>query len=68
MKKKKIFWVDIPKDPTLQADTGEWQNIDSFETREEALEFIRTWFGECSDEGVLESSLISEGEEEVEDE
>ena len=65
---KKIFWVDIPKSPYLQSDKGEWENIESFDTKQEALEFIREWFGDCDDNGVLTTSLIAEGEEEVEDE
>lgn len=68
MRTKKIFWVDIPKNPSLQADKGEWENIDSFETKEEALSFIKEWFGDCDDNGVLTSPLISYGEQEVEDE
>lgn len=65
---RKIFWVDIPKNPILQADKGEWENIDSFDTKEEALSFIREWFGECDDNGVLTHSLIAQGEEEVDHE
>lgn len=68
MAKKKIFWVDIPKDPTLQADKGEWQNIDSFDTKEEAIAFIREWFGECDEDGRLLDPLIAQGEDDEDEE
>ena len=37
---KKTFYVDIP-----DGVDGEWQGIDSFDSREEAVEFVRKHFG-----------------------
>ena len=50
-----IYWVDLP-DPN--AMDGSWSNVAEFNTRPEAVEFIRDHFG-GDEEGRI--SLITEG-------
>lgn len=56
---KKIFWVDIPKNPNLQTEQGEWENVATFDTKEEAIKFINDWFDGSSEDGKV--NLIIEG-------
>ena len=60
-----IYWVDLPDSNALD---GSWSNVAEFDTRPEAVEFIRDRFG-GDEEGRI--SLITEGgspdEEEVDD-
>jgi hypothetical protein len=59
---KKIFWVDIPdKDTVIQDYDSAWINLKTFNTREEAVDWIRENIGYCDDEGRI--NLITEGEE-----
>ena len=60
-----IYWVDLPDSNALD---GSWTNVAEFDTRPEAVEFIRDHFG-GDEEGRI--SLITEGgspdEEEADD-
>lgn len=54
-----IYYLDIPKYP-LGGDE-EWISVDTFKTRQEAIDFITKWFGPNEDGKI---QLISEGDDE----
>lgn len=63
-----MYYVDIPPYPNDSIDITEdvsWINLSSFETKEEAIDYIRKYIGYCDDEGNV--CLITKGESNDED-
>jgi hypothetical protein len=56
-----MFYVDIPTNSTLYDAEGPWENVASFDTKQEAVDFIREHIGPCDDDGKV--SLIAEGDD-----
>lgn len=57
IKPKKVFWVVIPKrNPTGE---GEWENVNSFNTRKQAEKFLFETWGIGKD---YSDPFITEGE------
>lgn len=50
MKEEQIFYVDIPKLPEEQIEAVEWQSVNTFLTREEAVAFVQNHFDPSSKE------------------
>lgn len=51
---KKVVWVDIPTRECVNNDECYWENLAQFETREEAIAFIREHIDpNCDDEGRI---------------
>lgn len=55
------YYVDIPKYPLGMGE--EWISVDTFKTRQEAVDFITKWFGPNEDGKI---QLISEESDEEE--
>ena len=54
-----IFYVDIPTPETVKSDDGSWVNLSTFNSKPEAVEYIRRHIGPCDDEGRV--CLITQG-------
>jgi len=51
---KKVVWVDIPTRDCVGNDDGSWEMLGEFDTREEAVAFIREHIDpNCDDEGRI---------------
>lgn len=63
IKKKKIFWLDLPN--PFDKDKDSWINVGKYTTRQEAIKTLNSWFGgEIEDifDNVYDI-FITEGEE-----
>lgn len=55
---KKVFWVDLPI-PMKLGPEAEWTNVATFDSREEAIQFIQENIDGSSKDGTI--NLITEG-------
>ncbi len=53
-------YVDIPDKTTIGIDDGGWINVANFNTKEDAVAWIRANIGHCDDDGNV--CLITLGE------
>ncbi len=59
-----MFWVDIPVKECVESEDTSWTNLAEFDTKLEAIQFIREYIGPCDDNGNI--CLISEGRHDFE--
>ena len=56
-----MWYVDLPTQEMINNDNGSWKNVGLFNSKEEALKFIREHIDpNCDDDGKI--SLLSGGE------
>jgi len=54
------YYLDIPTRECVGNPGGSWEHIETFDSKEKALAFIREHFGPCDENGNV--CLLTEGQ------